>query len=158
MQRWRVYEIAAALPLLLQVALMLFLVGLSDFARHLNPILGWVITAPMVLWLAMNILVTFLPVVSIWCPYKTPFLIGSLIALRVCISGWNNRLWHYKWAREKLKIKWIYTGGEEYHLNRNNKDFMMLTDIFCTFPENRDIVRAIQVCLPSMAQDSPRRR
>ncbi|KAK7677479.1 hypothetical protein QCA50_019592 [Cerrena zonata] len=37
-QRWQVFEIAAALPLLLQLALLLFFIGLSTFLHDLNPI------------------------------------------------------------------------------------------------------------------------
>lgn len=38
--RWGVFEICAALPLLLQLALVLFFIGLSDFLRSLSPVMG----------------------------------------------------------------------------------------------------------------------
>ncbi|KAJ3556448.1 hypothetical protein NM688_g2022 [Phlebia brevispora] len=55
--RWRVFELAALPPLLLQFALILFLVGLSDFRqatrRHCR---------------------TLAPMFSVRCPYKLPLL------------------------------------------------------------------------------------
>ena len=44
LDKWQVFQIAAALPLLLQVALLLFFIGLSEFLRELNPVVGWATT------------------------------------------------------------------------------------------------------------------
>ncbi|PSR71600.1 hypothetical protein PHLCEN_2v12453, partial [Hermanssonia centrifuga] len=42
---WKVYEIAAVLPLLLQFSLGLFFVGLCFFSRSVHPTIGWTITS-----------------------------------------------------------------------------------------------------------------
>ena len=83
--KWRVFELAAALPMLLQLALLLFFIGLSEFLRLLNPVVGWITTAVMLVWLVLYIFTIFAPVFSPQCPYKTPMLkdaIGKFRALR----------------------------------------------------------------------------
>ncbi|KAK7685881.1 hypothetical protein QCA50_011228 [Cerrena zonata] len=82
-QRWQVFEIAAALPLLLQFALLLFFIGLSAFLHDLNPVVTWVVTGVMILWLFFYLFATFTPVFSSQCPYKTPMLKGFLHQVRV---------------------------------------------------------------------------
>lgn len=74
LHRWRVFEIASALPILLQIALILFFVGLSDFLRQLDSIVGLVVSALIALWLLLLAIGTLTPAVSYRCPYKVPFL------------------------------------------------------------------------------------
>lgn len=50
---WKVFEIAAIPQMLLQFSLILFLIGLSDFLRQLNVVVGGVITALISLWLLL---------------------------------------------------------------------------------------------------------
>jgi len=57
LRQWRVYEIAAALPQLLQLALVIFLIGLPDFAETLNAILGWIVTGLLAVFLSFYICV-----------------------------------------------------------------------------------------------------
>lgn len=82
MRKWRVFEIAAFLPLLLQLSLLLFFTGLSEFLRELNPVVGWSTTALMIAWLAIFIFTTLAPIFSSQCPYKTPSLKDFLSAIR----------------------------------------------------------------------------
>ncbi|KAK7678315.1 hypothetical protein QCA50_018663 [Cerrena zonata] len=82
LKRWRVFEIAAFLPLLLQLALLLFFIGLSEYLRELNKVVGWTTTIVMLGWLAVFVFTTFAPLSSSQCPYKTPVLKSVLFALR----------------------------------------------------------------------------
>ena len=82
LERWQVFEIAAALPLLLQIALLLFFVGLSEFLRELNVIVGWAATGTILGWLGVFIFTTLAPILSSQCPYKTPMLKRPLGYLR----------------------------------------------------------------------------
>ena len=50
---WKVYELGCIPPLLLQLALILFFIGLSDFLRQLNPFVGWFITGLVIVWLVL---------------------------------------------------------------------------------------------------------
>ncbi|KAK7693020.1 hypothetical protein QCA50_002585 [Cerrena zonata] len=82
-QRWQVFEIAAALPLLLQLALLLFFVGLSAFLYDLNPVVTWIVTGVMIVWLIFYLFASIAPAFSSQCPYKTPILKGILHQVRV---------------------------------------------------------------------------
>ena len=83
LEKWRVFDIAAALPLLLQVALLLFFLGLSDFLRELNPTVGLVTTGLILSWVVAFTFTTLAPILSPQCSYKTPMLILTLQRLRV---------------------------------------------------------------------------
>lgn len=71
---WHVFDIAAVLPLVLQLALMLFLIGLSDFLRNLHSTIGWTVSGLIYAWLCLFVMTIFAPAVSSQCPWKTPFL------------------------------------------------------------------------------------
>ena len=71
---WHVFEIAAMPPLLLQLSLILFFVGLSDFLRQLDSIVGWVVTGVVILWLLLLTTSIIAPVLCFRCPYKFPLL------------------------------------------------------------------------------------
>ncbi|KAK7677499.1 hypothetical protein QCA50_019505 [Cerrena zonata] len=82
LENWQVFELAGALPLLLQIALLLFFIGLSEFLRQLNQIVGWATTGVMLAWLATFVFTTIAPLLSSQCPYKTPILKRPLTYLR----------------------------------------------------------------------------
>lgn len=82
LEKWRVFELAAALALLLQLALFLFFVGLSDFLHQVDPTVGWITTMIVLVWLMIFICTTLAPLLSSQCPYKTPILKRPLHYLR----------------------------------------------------------------------------
>ncbi|KAK7690734.1 hypothetical protein QCA50_005833 [Cerrena zonata] len=82
LMKWRVFELAAFLPLLLQVSLVLFFIGLSEFLRILNPIVGWATTTVMIIWFIVFAFTTLAPVFSQQCPYNTPLLKGLIQSVR----------------------------------------------------------------------------
>ncbi|KAI0090684.1 hypothetical protein BDY19DRAFT_854131, partial [Irpex rosettiformis] len=68
---WRVLGIASMLPLLLQVSLILFFVGLCFFTSDIHPAIGNT-TVPLVCaWAFLFTTVTLSPAFSARCPYKT---------------------------------------------------------------------------------------
>lgn len=79
--RFRVFEFAALLPLLLQIALVLFFLGLVQFLQALHPTIGYITTSLVVVWILVLISSTLAPILSSRCPYKTPILKHSLQAL-----------------------------------------------------------------------------
>ncbi|KAK7677460.1 hypothetical protein QCA50_019573 [Cerrena zonata] len=114
-QRWQVFEIAAALPLLLQLALLLFFIGLSAFFHDLNPVVTWVVTGVMILWLFFYLFTTFAPAFSSQCPYKTPMLKGILQQIRVGSHTWLKSLcWKLytkipeTWPATKAGFQWLH--------------------------------------------------
>ncbi|KAK7689217.1 hypothetical protein QCA50_007908 [Cerrena zonata] len=111
-QRWQIFEIAAVLPLLLQLALLLFFIGLSAFLHDLNTLVTWVITGAMILWLVFYLFTTFSPIFSSQCPYKTPMLKGILKQVRVAsyvgLSSLGRALYNHvpvTWPRIKQRCK-----------------------------------------------------
>lgn len=82
LETWKVYEIAAMLPLLIQLALGLFFVGLCYFTAEVHPDLGHT-TLPLVAgWALFIFAVTILPLISAHCPYKPASYEGVLSILR----------------------------------------------------------------------------
>ncbi|KAJ3482284.1 hypothetical protein NLI96_g7068 [Meripilus lineatus] len=71
---YKVPEIAGFLPLLLQLALILFFAGLVIYIRIILPSIGWHVIALIGLWFLFFIVTTLIPIFSPSCPYKTPFL------------------------------------------------------------------------------------
>lgn len=78
LDKWRVLEIAAILPLLLQIALGLFFIGLCYFSAAVHDSIRYT-TFPLVIgWACFFLLTTVAPLVSPRCPYKTTFLVDFL--------------------------------------------------------------------------------
>ncbi|OCH87109.1 hypothetical protein OBBRIDRAFT_851188, partial [Obba rivulosa] len=69
---WRVPEIMAMLPILLQLALVLFLVGLVVFLRTLNTIVAGFATSLVAALLLFSSFTTIAPTFWPQCPYKSP--------------------------------------------------------------------------------------
>ena len=81
-ERWKVFAIASALPLLLQLALLLFFIGLALFFHLLDAVVAWFTTGTGILWLGSLLFATLAPTFSSQCPYKTPFLKDVISQLR----------------------------------------------------------------------------
>ena len=93
--------IASALPLLLQLALLLFFVGLSLFFHQLDAVVAWFTTGTAILWLGSFLFATLAPTFSSQCPYKTPFLKGAISHLRVKLvsMSWPEDLSRWLWRK-----------------------------------------------------------
>lgn len=86
--RWKVFEVAAVLPLLLQVALGLFFLGLCFFTRSLNETLSMANISLIITWAALFIFAILAPALSARCPYKTTLLQPPLRTIRRLL--WHN--------------------------------------------------------------------
>lgn len=88
LKRWRVFEIAAALPLLLQLALGLFFIGLCCLTVSVHPSVASV-TLPLVIgWVLCFVSATFMPILFPRCPFKTRFLKSFLVVIRQRSLDW----------------------------------------------------------------------
>ncbi|KAI0344871.1 hypothetical protein BDW22DRAFT_1099076 [Trametopsis cervina] len=82
LKTWKVLTIAACLPLLLQLALGLFFIGLCFYTADLHSSVRNT-TLPLVAgWGFIFFFVTVSPLFSDHCPYKTPALDSLVVALR----------------------------------------------------------------------------
>ncbi|KAJ3521917.1 hypothetical protein NM688_g8951 [Phlebia brevispora] len=95
--KWKVFELVACLPLLIQVALGLFLLGLCFFTWNINPSIGRSCTVLVSAWIFFFTATVFAPTFSSACPYKSPFFNPFLRRLR-------GRLCHFRC------LSWIYVG------------------------------------------------
>lgn len=75
---WAVFEIAAALPIMLQVALGLFFVGLCFFTAAVNKRMGHTSLPLVAAWAFFLLITTLAPLVSPRCPFKLPLLKGVM--------------------------------------------------------------------------------
>ncbi|KAI0371284.1 hypothetical protein BV20DRAFT_1051695 [Pilatotrama ljubarskyi] len=72
LRKWRVPEIILCLPILLQVALVLFFAGLLDLLWSLHPAVAGVVTAIVSVAMLFAALTTLAPPLYADCPYKSP--------------------------------------------------------------------------------------
>lgn len=78
---WKVYEIAAILPLFLQLSLGLFFVGLCYFTAAIHSSIGYT-TLPLVVgWALFLFTATLLPLYFPRCPYRTAVLKGTIASI-----------------------------------------------------------------------------
>ncbi|KAI0070476.1 hypothetical protein K474DRAFT_1556072, partial [Panus rudis PR-1116 ss-1] len=69
---YKVYEIAASLPYVLQCALTLFLIGLACFLWELNTFVFGAVLIPLVVWLALYAAMIIISLMDPACPYTFP--------------------------------------------------------------------------------------
>ncbi|KAI0789198.1 hypothetical protein C8Q75DRAFT_807307 [Abortiporus biennis] len=94
LRRWGVFETAAALPFLLQIAMFLFFLGLSEFLWPLNKTVWLVTTFLMLLWLGLYLITLCAPAIYSTCPYRTPLLTSVIHTFRWLIArACHGRKW-----------------------------------------------------------------
>lgn len=86
MVKWRVFQIASLLPLLLQLALALFFAGLCIFSTHIDPRLGSLTSSLVATWAVLLLLILAAPAFSPRCPYKVTFLKEFMHRVRLFLS------------------------------------------------------------------------
>ncbi|KAI0797401.1 hypothetical protein BC629DRAFT_1256955, partial [Irpex lacteus] len=69
--KWQIFEIAAFLPLLLQLSLALFFIGLCYFTASVHSSIGYTALPLVAGWAFCFITVTLLPLFYPRCPYRT---------------------------------------------------------------------------------------
>lgn len=116
---WLIQEIAAFLPILLQISLALFFVGLCFFTAAINEQIN-LSTLPLVCaWAFFVVITTLAPLLSPRCPFKTPLLKYLTRTLRTRIF---NRL------RERLHIPPSEEEGEFIVRKQGDLDVLLSVD------------------------------
>lgn len=85
LKSWKLFEIAAFLPLILQLSLALFFVGLCFFTASVHRSIGTTSVVLVSGWALFFIFALLAPVLSSSCPYKTTFLKTPLSVVRLHI-------------------------------------------------------------------------
>ncbi|KAK0474766.1 hypothetical protein IW261DRAFT_1369069 [Armillaria novae-zelandiae] len=88
-QKWHVQVIIGLLPVLMHLALAIFLVGLVLFLQPLRQALSWTICAGTTLVYAMYMVAAILPILFPQCPYRTPLC--DLICCIIPLLSWDNK-------------------------------------------------------------------
>lgn len=92
LDKWRVIEIGAALPFLLQTALALFFTGLCYFTAEIHATIGHTTLPLVAAWALFYIAATALPIFLPRCPYKTTLLkVGVQSAFRHITASATSR-------------------------------------------------------------------
>ncbi|KAI0338021.1 hypothetical protein BDW22DRAFT_1363374 [Trametopsis cervina] len=74
LKEWHVFGIESILPLILQLALALFFVGLCFFTLEIHTSIGYTTIPLVAAWALLFIATAFAPSISPRCPYKIPLL------------------------------------------------------------------------------------
>ncbi|KAK7685448.1 hypothetical protein QCA50_011311 [Cerrena zonata] len=96
--QWRVFELSTFLPLLLQFALLLFLIGLALFLLSINQVVGWIVTTGVIFYVSGLVFIVVIPMISAGCPYQIAFLRQTAEYIRGSFirffygSHWRQRL------------------------------------------------------------------
>ncbi len=81
-QNWHVQVIIGLLPVLMHLALAIFLSGLVIFLHPLRAALSWIICAGTAVVYAAYVLAAILPIIFPQCPYRTPLC--DLVYMSFC--------------------------------------------------------------------------
>ncbi len=81
-ERWHVQVIIGLLPVLMHLALAIFLSGLVIFLHPLREALSWIICAGTAVVYAAYVLAIILPIIFPQCPYRTPLC--DLVYMSFC--------------------------------------------------------------------------
>lgn len=91
-KQWRVSSILAALPVLLQLALLFFVAGLVTYLWTLDKVVAGILTGLAAIAVISALVAVVLPVLYTGCPYKSPL---GLTLVRLLNSGrpanWRDR-------------------------------------------------------------------
>ncbi|KAJ3478097.1 hypothetical protein NLI96_g9999 [Meripilus lineatus] len=92
LRKYKVAEIADFLPILLQIALILFFVGLILSYRSIHTTIAIVVGILIAIWLSFVVGTTLLPIFSPSCPYKTPLLKSVFSQFRGFLAQQRTRI------------------------------------------------------------------
>lgn len=87
LEAWRLFEIAAVLPLILQISLALFFAGLCFFSASVHSSIGNATLLLVCGWAALFGFALLAPMISPSCPYKTTFLKSAFRQLRSLVRN-----------------------------------------------------------------------
>ncbi|KAK0458598.1 uncharacterized protein EV420DRAFT_1270391 [Desarmillaria tabescens] len=92
-QKWHVQIIIGLLPVLMHLALAIFLIGLVIFLRPLREALSWIIGTATAVVYAAYVAATILPILFPQCPYRTPLCDLVYVSFRRIVPQvtWDNK-------------------------------------------------------------------
>jgi hypothetical protein len=104
LSRWGLHGICAGLPVLLQISLALFMVGLSDFLLHLPSLVGPLVASAVALCLLVVATTVALPIITAACPFRSPV---SHVLRRCVLRGIYTLGPVYNMLSSNLRRRWL---------------------------------------------------
>ena len=127
--RWRVFEIAAFLPMLLQLSLILFFIGMLYFIRLGDATICWAISSIVALYMLFYATTTISPVFSAQSPFKTSLLKPIFSGARAVLERIKRHV-----ARQFFRLSNYDMPPEEHQMRkRNDFDVEMIIAADATF-------------------------
>ncbi len=124
--QWKVFEIAAILPLLQQLALALFFIGLCYFTASVHSSIGHTSLPLVAGWAFCFTTVTLLPVLLPRCPYRTTLLTSLHIRLARSLNWILARAYRgrcLQFFKQKGWLEWLWPIWQhlDYHCVQNDE-------------------------------------
>ncbi|KAK0492110.1 hypothetical protein EDD18DRAFT_521325 [Armillaria luteobubalina] len=113
-QKWHVQVIIGLLPVLMHLALAIFLGGLVVFLHPLREALSWIICAGTAVVYVAYVLAVIFPIIFPQCPYRTPLCDIIYISLQRIIP-------QVTWQRKDDFLS-AFKGGSIFHMFRGLPD------------------------------------
>ncbi|OSX56700.1 hypothetical protein POSPLADRAFT_1159314 [Postia placenta MAD-698-R-SB12] len=119
LMRWRVPVIINLLPIMLQLALSLFLIGLVQLLWTANKVAAYVIMVMVAVIVAVPIVTALIPSVSPDCPFKSPqawwilriWLLSISLAAVMCVTSYFLR--YYRFATTlPSRLQWYVAAAK----------------------------------------------
>lgn len=92
---WRTTLIISSIPALLELAIVLFVCGMSIFLWTLDLVVAIVVTICAALFLSLVATLTLLPTIFKRCPYKSPTAWAFVLLFGLLTRSWNLFLRHF---------------------------------------------------------------
>ncbi|KAK0474762.1 hypothetical protein IW261DRAFT_1610339 [Armillaria novae-zelandiae] len=127
-QKWHVQVIIGLLPVLMHLALAIFLGGLVVFLHPLRAALSWIICAGTAVVYAAYLLAAIFPILFPQCPYRTPLCDLIYISFQRIIP-------QVTWQR-KDQFLYAYKRGNFFHM------FRCLPDVTARKPESLTMIES----------------
>lgn len=114
--QWKVFEIAAVLPLLQQLSLALFFIGLCYFTSSVHESVGHASLPLVAGWAFCFTTVTILPVFFPRCPYKTTLLKSLFQTVHTTLTFMTKEMVEWWWleSRNMKHPGWLITWLAQY--------------------------------------------
>jgi hypothetical protein len=85
-EKWRMSEIVAALPLLIFASLLLFFIGIADWLWHKNRAISGIVIGGITIGLLLYVITTVISIVQVDAPFRTPISKGLSSVTRQIIT------------------------------------------------------------------------
>ncbi|GJE95682.1 hypothetical protein PsYK624_118680 [Phanerochaete sordida] len=106
-ETWKVAAIISTVPALLEIAMIMFLIGVIILLWTLDDVVAICVTTAASIFLLVGSIFTVLPVLFRRCPYKSPTAWACVLACKIVSHTTLYWVGWYKLYAHKLRAQWI---------------------------------------------------